>query len=68
LAREILEGARQAGATADQLHFAVDAVEAGEFLVRTVRKGDVILIKGSRGVKLEQAVAALRAAFAAAGQ
>jgi UDP-N-acetylmuramoyl-tripeptide--D-alanyl-D-alanine ligase len=68
LAREILEGARQAGAADDQLRFAADAAEAGEILVRTVRKGDVVLIKGSRGVKLEQAVGALRAAFAAAEQ
>jgi UDP-N-acetylmuramoyl-tripeptide--D-alanyl-D-alanine ligase len=63
LAREILEGAREAGAKREQLKFASDALEAGELLAGTVRKGDVILIKGSRGVKLEQALNALRAAF-----
>jgi UDP-N-acetylmuramyl pentapeptide synthase len=41
-----------------------DATEAGEFLAKTARSGDVILIKGSRGVKLEKAMNALRARFA----
>jgi UDP-N-acetylmuramyl pentapeptide synthase len=45
------------------LKFASDAVEAGELLARTVRKGDIVLLKGSRGVKLEQTLNTLRAAF-----
>ena len=68
LAREILEGAREAGAKAEQLKFASDATEAGELLAGTVREGDVILIKGSRGVKLEQTLNALRAAFSLEGR
>lgn len=63
MAREILEGARAAGVPDDRLKFAADAVQAGEILARTVKSGDVILIKGSRGVKLEQALNTLRAAF-----
>jgi UDP-N-acetylmuramyl pentapeptide synthase len=39
------------------------AAEAGEFLARTVRSGDVVLIKGSRGVKLEKAMNALLTRF-----
>jgi UDP-N-acetylmuramoyl-tripeptide--D-alanyl-D-alanine ligase len=63
-AREILTGARAAGVSEEKLKFMPDAVETGEFLARTVRSGDVILIKGSRGVKLEQALNTLRAKFA----
>src|SRR5262245_48162123 len=62
-AKEVLEGALEAGMNRAQLKFARDAVQAGELLARTVRKGDVVLIKGSRGVRLEQAINTLRAAF-----
>ena len=62
-AREILVGAREGGMDAGRLKFVPDAVQAGELLARTVKKGDVILLKGSRGVKLEQALNTLRAAF-----
>ena len=64
LAKEILEGALAAGIGRSRLKFAPDAVEAGNLLARTVRKGDVILLKGSRGVKLEQALNTLRSTFA----
>jgi UDP-N-acetylmuramoyl-tripeptide--D-alanyl-D-alanine ligase len=62
-AKEILEGALQAGMPRPRLSFARDAVQAGDLLARTVRKGDVVLIKGSRGVRLEQVINTLRAAF-----
>jgi UDP-N-acetylmuramoyl-tripeptide--D-alanyl-D-alanine ligase len=64
MSREILEGARASGMKEDQLKFVPDAAEAGELLVRTVKSGDLILIKGSRGVKLEKALEALREKFA----
>jgi UDP-N-acetylmuramoyl-tripeptide--D-alanyl-D-alanine ligase len=63
-AKEILEGALEGGMDRSRLKFAADSVEAGELLARTVRKGDVVLLKGSRGVKLEQAINTLRAQFA----
>jgi len=62
-AAEILEGAFEAGMDRSRLKFGRDAVETGDILARTVRKGDVVLIKGSRGVKLEQALNTLRAEF-----
>jgi UDP-N-acetylmuramoyl-tripeptide--D-alanyl-D-alanine ligase len=63
LAREILEGALEAGMDRSRLTFARDAVEAGNLLASTIKRGDVVLLKGSRGVKLEQALNTIRAAF-----
>ena len=62
-ATEILEGALEAGMDRSRLKFARDAVQAGDLVARMVKKGDVVLIKGSRGVKLEQVLNTLRAAF-----
>ncbi|HET9131408.1 MAG TPA: cyanophycin synthetase, partial [Terriglobia bacterium] len=63
MANEILIGARAAGLPEEKLKFMADATEAGDFLARIARSGDVILIKGSRAVKLEKAMNALRARF-----
>jgi UDP-N-acetylmuramoyl-tripeptide--D-alanyl-D-alanine ligase len=62
-AKEILEGALESGMDRSRLKFMRDALQAGDLLARTLRKGDVVLIKGSRGVKLEQAMNTLRVAF-----
>src|SRR6185295_19321702 len=43
-ARSMLDGAREAGVDDDRLQFAADAVQAGELLARTVKRGDVVLI------------------------
>ncbi|MGB7069845.1 MAG: Mur ligase family protein, partial [Pyrinomonadaceae bacterium] len=56
LAAQIVEGAESAGIAT---RFAVDAEEAGAFLVGEVRAGDVILVKGSRGVRTEKVIDAL---------
>ena len=40
--------------------FVEEAGAAGEWLVRNLRPGDAVLVKGSRGVRLEVAIAALR--------
>ena len=63
LALQILEGAVEAGMDRSRLKFVSSAVEAGELLAATVKKDDVLLVKGSRGVKLDQAINTLRASF-----
>jgi UDP-N-acetylmuramoyl-tripeptide--D-alanyl-D-alanine ligase len=62
-ATDILEGALEAGMERPRLKFMRDAVQAGDLLARTMRKGDIALVKGSRGVRLEQTINTLRAAF-----
>jgi UDP-N-acetylmuramoyl-tripeptide--D-alanyl-D-alanine ligase len=53
LAKAMVEGARQAGTKAE---FVATPEEAGEWLARETRDGDVVLLKASRGVKLEKAL------------
>ncbi|MGH9397082.1 MAG: UDP-N-acetylmuramoyl-tripeptide--D-alanyl-D-alanine ligase [Terriglobia bacterium] len=57
-----LEGAREAGLPAERIAFFPAAREAGRFCRALMRAGDVILVKGSRAVKLEEAVAAMQEA------
>jgi UDP-N-acetylmuramoyl-tripeptide--D-alanyl-D-alanine ligase len=53
LAEAMVEGAKQAGAQAE---FVKTPEEAGDWLARETRDGDVVLLKASRGVKLEKAL------------
>jgi len=53
LAQAMVEGARQTGIRAE---FVATPEEAGEWLARETRDGDVVLLKASRGVKLEKAL------------
>ena len=62
-AEALIEGAQDAGADPDRLTLVRDAVEAGDFLTGVVGDGDLVLLKGSRGVKLEQAIDTLRLSF-----
>jgi UDP-N-acetylmuramoyl-tripeptide--D-alanyl-D-alanine ligase len=52
-ARHMVEAARQAGMQAE---FLATPEEAGEWLARETRDEDVVLLKASRGVKLERAL------------
>jgi len=53
LAKPMVEAAREAGMKAE---FVATPEEAGEWLARETRGGDVVLLKASRGVKLEKAL------------
>ena len=53
LAQAMVEGAKQAGVKAE---FVATPEEAGEWLAHEARDGDVVLLKASRGVKLEKAL------------
>jgi UDP-N-acetylmuramoyl-tripeptide--D-alanyl-D-alanine ligase len=55
------EGARQCGLSEQRIHSARDSAQAAELLPSLVQSGDVILVKGSRAVKMERIVSALRA-------
>ncbi len=59
LAQAMVEGARQAGAQAE---FVATPEEAGAWLAREARDGDIVLLKASRGVKLEKALETWKAA------
>jgi len=61
LARELIEGAREAGM--ETAFFLETPEEAGHWLAAHVRAGDVILVKGSRAVGMERAIEVLRQAF-----
>ncbi len=64
LAAEIVAGAREAGLPADALHLFAEAEAASAALAGLVRPGDAVLVKGSRGVRLERVVEALLERFA----
>jgi len=53
LAKPMVEAARRAGMAADYVD---TPEEAGQWLAQQTREGDVILLKASRGVKLERAL------------
>jgi UDP-N-acetylmuramoyl-tripeptide--D-alanyl-D-alanine ligase len=53
MAEAMVQSARQAGARAE---FLATSEEAGEWLSREARDGDIVLLKASRGVKLEKAL------------
>lgn len=68
LAREIVEGARSAGMDEAATRFFETTDEAAAVLADEVRAGDLVLVKGSRGVHTERIVKHLRERFAPVGE
>jgi UDP-N-acetylmuramoyl-tripeptide--D-alanyl-D-alanine ligase len=58
-ASQIVEGAANAGVPRPQTRFFASSEEAANFLLDFVTAGDLLLVKGSRGVKMERIVEAL---------
>jgi UDP-N-acetylmuramoyl-tripeptide--D-alanyl-D-alanine ligase len=64
LAKSMVEAARGLGMRAV---FVATPEEAGDWLARETQAGDLVLVKGSRGVKLEKALERLRERLTVAG-
>jgi UDP-N-acetylmuramoyl-tripeptide--D-alanyl-D-alanine ligase len=66
-AAEIAAGAASKGVGPERIHIFADTGEALEGIPPLVRKGDAVLVKGSRELELEKVVDALAARFAEGG-
>jgi UDP-N-acetylmuramoyl-tripeptide--D-alanyl-D-alanine ligase len=64
LASELVTGSIEGGVS--EAIFAEDAAEAGEILASKINAGDVVLVKGSRGVRTEKVVEILLSRFESA--
>ena len=67
-AAHLVEGAVSAGFPKTQTRFLTNSVDTAQFLQKLVEPGDLMLIKGSRGVQMERIVDALVAKHAAPGE
>ena len=63
LANEIVAGAREGGMSSDAAVYVETPAEAAAILIREVRQGDSILVKGSRGVRTEIVVERMKREF-----
>jgi len=63
----LVQGAIEGGLPAERAGFFASSSEAAAFLLELLQPGDLLLVKGSRGVKMERIVEALRARFELAG-
>ena len=63
-ARALAEGATSAGMAAAHVHYVDDSEEAADLAVTLVKPGDLVLVKGSRGIRTEVVVDRLKAEFA----
>ena len=65
-AEQLVRGATEAGHPAAQTRFFESSTEAGAFVANLLQKGDVLLVKGSRGVRMERIVETIDSRFAPA--
>lgn len=66
LAKEIVAGAQEAGVS--ETRFFNSSEDAAAELIKEVREGDLVLVKGSRGVATEKVIRALKERFPFAGE
>jgi UDP-N-acetylmuramoyl-tripeptide--D-alanyl-D-alanine ligase len=62
-AKQIVEGAVAGGVKKDAAKFFETPQEAGKFLAEFLRPGDLLLVKGSRSVKMERIIEELLGRF-----
>ena len=67
-AAKIVEGAIAAGFPRERTKFFSSSEEAAKFLEQFIVPGDLLLVKGSRGVKMERIVEALFTRYASPGE
>lgn len=60
LGHAIAQGARKAGMPASRIHEVPDAAAAGALLKARLKAGDTVLVKASRGMKLERVLESLQ--------
>ena len=63
----LVQEAVEAGLPAESARFFASSSDAAAFLLELLQPGDLLLVKGSRGVKMERIVESLRARYALAG-
>ncbi|MEK7856261.1 MAG: UDP-N-acetylmuramoyl-tripeptide--D-alanyl-D-alanine ligase, partial [Acidobacteriota bacterium] len=61
LAAHLVEGAKDAGLA--DAEFVTDSDAAGDLLLGQIREDDLVLVKGSRGVRTERVIEKLLAKF-----
>jgi UDP-N-acetylmuramoyl-tripeptide--D-alanyl-D-alanine ligase len=65
-AGEFVQAAVEAGHSGERSQFFGNSTEAGQFLAGFLQRGDLLLLKGSRGVKMEKILEAIDARHARA--
>jgi len=63
-AQALADGAVMAGMPSAHVHYAARSGEAAELALTLVKSGDLVLVKGSRGIRTEVVVDRLKAEFA----
>jgi UDP-N-acetylmuramoyl-tripeptide--D-alanyl-D-alanine ligase len=60
-ARSLADGAVEAGIPASRVHYVANSKDAADLAAAIVKPGDVVLVKGSRGIRTEVVVDRLKA-------
>lgn len=60
-ARSVADGAMAAGMAGDRVHYVENSTAAADLAATLVRAGDLVLVKGSRGIRTEVVVDRLKA-------